>query len=135
MAACSLTSRARKKSRISSPHCHTCPCTLSRSGYLEAVGDQYTSPPWDVPIYRIATEVGTKADFVGAEWWVEGTPDSNFTLHKQFFFGSINPEETWEEFIDRRETDSQFFGDVRDPGFLLDDVFGWFAQNGFAAAY
>ncbi len=91
--------------------------------------------PWDVPKYRLATEVGAKADFLGDDWWAEVEPEfdphSKFVIHNQFFFGTVDPEEKWEEFIERWEGFSDNFDDVAEPGFRVDDVMAAFDDAGF----
>lgn len=86
--------------------------------------------PWDVPNWRISTEVGTKADFDGDEWWDAGTPQSNKEIHNEFFEQNGDPGELWEDFIDRWEGNSAHFAST---GFGIDDVLAEFADAGFAA--
>ncbi len=90
--------------------------------------------PWDVPNWRISTEVGTKADFDDDGWWDELFQSrANRQIHNEFFKVNGNPGELWEDFIGRWEDFSDNFGDVGDPGFRLDDVLVEFADAGFAA--
>ncbi len=101
-----------------------------------------TGAPWDVPNWRISTEVGAMADFpreghAGDAWWTEEPVEgfSNFDIHNMFFWGTTNPPmgESWEDFIDRWELESRHFGTQwqQDPGFRIDDLFAEFNDAGF----
>lgn len=86
--------------------------------------------PWDVPNWRISTEVGAKADFVGDEWWDEGEPQSNKDIHNEFFEEQGEPGMLWEDFIGDWEEFSDHFAST---GFGIDNVLDEFADSKFAA--
>ncbi|MCC6906715.1 MAG: hypothetical protein IT430_02125 [Phycisphaerales bacterium] len=97
---------------------------------------QGAGSPWDVPNWRMATEVGTKADFpdpahnyTGDTWWNEGTP-SRTVVHNEFFKEGGEPGMLWEEFISDWEDFSDHFAST---GFGVDDVLAEFADAEFAA--
>jgi hypothetical protein len=103
---------------------------------IEKLVDTYTGDgsPWDVPSWRICTELGAATDFGEDEidWWdflAPGVAWSNKEDYVRFFFdlgSGLHPSRYWETFITDWE-DAQFGGDIQ-----LDDVFGWLAAADFA---
>ncbi len=98
----------------------------------------HTNPPWDVPNWRICTEIGAPAYF-DHEWWSDlvgpppGTP--NAAEHWRFFDDSHGDPQfysTWDSLVRAFAGDGQQSGQFTD-GIQLDTVFGYLAQAGFAA--
>lgn len=92
---------------------------------------QGAGAPWDVPNWRISTEVGTKADFDADNWWTSGNPPF-IDRHNEFMDPNGEPpaDYYWENLIDDWEDGSEHFGAT---GFGIDDVLAEFADAGFAA--
>ncbi|MCC6908587.1 MAG: hypothetical protein IT430_11635 [Phycisphaerales bacterium] len=96
-----------------------------------------TGAPWDVPNWRISTEVGAMADFQNDDWWLEEVDPfgvTNIQIHQMFFWGTTNPPtgESWEDFINRWESDADRWNPVGlEAGFRIDDLFGEFNDADF----
>lgn len=92
----------------------------------------FTSPPWDVPNWRVCTELGAAADF-GHGWWSTPTPYW-FNQYKDYFFENRDaPDFFWEEFIERWAGIGELNGQFTD-GIELDSVLNSLATGGFVTA-
>ncbi len=89
----------------------------------------YTSPPWDVPNWRISTEVSAIADF-DHDWWTDTNNARKKEFARYFFSDDGDPTESYEDFVTGWLTDQggQWLGN----GARLDTVFDTYAQGGFA---
>jgi len=120
--------------------CNRSQMCFSLHAHYEAVADvletvqkltgtgSYTSPPWDVPIYRVATEWGPRTDFDHI-WWTNND-DAKQIEYDKYFFGESpqdDPEDPWETFVADWE-DGQFSGSLG-----LGTVLGYFSDAAFTA--
>lgn len=108
---------------------------------VEKLVDSYSGngAPWDVPNWRICTEVGSRA--TSHSWWnantfEEGPTNTNINQFRRFFFvldPPADPVPTYEEFVTEWSgLGTQSTGQWGSAGPQLDTVFDAFADAGFA---
>lgn len=86
-------------------------------------------PPWDVPNWRISTEVGARADF-DDEWWSAGGNANRDEFARYFFDDDGPPSQTYEAFVEDwlEDVNGQWGGD-REA--VVASVFSAFADAEF----
>ncbi len=87
--------------------------------------------PWDVPNWRISTELGARADF-SHDWWSLNDDANRREFARFFLTGDGDPSETYESFVGGWLSDGDGQWDGNGAG--LDTVFDTYAESGFAAA-